>query len=119
MSIDVQREARSGVSHEVLHAFNVRTAGNHHRGCRVSQIMHTRVRTPDACSDFLEIFVKGMNGEVRPEFICKSEIFGVAPELTGFELILRLPALFITEIFKAERGGSIVRGLPLLVVSAM
>lgn len=104
MSIDVQREARSGVSHEVLHTFDVRTAGNHHCGRCVSQIMHTSIRASDACSDFLKIFVEGMNGKMRTHFIGKDKVVAVLPELTAFELVLRLPTLFIPKIFKAERG---------------
>jgi len=104
VSIDVQREARSGVSHEVLHTFDVRTAGNHHCGRRVAQIMHTGIRASDACSNLLKIFVEGMNGKMRTHFIGKDKVVTVVPELTGFELILCLSPLFIAEIFKAERG---------------
>lgn len=70
----------------------------------MAQIMHTRVRASDAGGNFLKIFVEGMNGKMRTHFIGKDKVVAVVPELTGFELILRLPALFITEIFKAERG---------------
>ena len=79
MGVDVQCETCGSVSHEVLHAFNVRAAGDHHRGCGVAQIMHTRVRASDTGSDLLKVFVKGMNGEMRSEFIRKNEIVVVVP----------------------------------------
>ena len=104
MGVDVQCETCGSVSHEVLHAFDVRAAGDHHRGCGMAQIMHTRVWASDAGGNFLKIFVEGMNGKMRTHFIGKDKVVAVVPELTGFELILRLPALFVPEIFKAERG---------------
>lgn len=55
-------------------------------------------------SDFLKIFVEGMNGKMRTHFIGKDKVVAVLPELTAFELVLRLPTLFIPKIFKAERG---------------
>ena len=80
------------MSHEVLHAFNVRAAGDHHRGCGVAQIMHTGVRRSCFGCNLLMMCIKTLWVQVVAERICENEptggvllggVYPVLPKITG------------------------------------
>lgn len=104
MGVDVQCETCGSVSHEVLHAFNVRAAGDHHRGCGVPEIVHTGVRPADAGDNSFVVLVESMDSKMCSQLVHKNEVIRIVPQLTSPETIFRLAALFVTEIIKTERG---------------
>ena len=108
MGVDVQCETCGSVSHEVLHAFNVHAAGNHHRGCGVAQIMHTRVRASDAGGDFLKILVEGMNGEMRSSSSVKTRLSSLLQSLPALNLFCACRR-FSSRRYSKQSGGRLDR----------
>ena len=77
--IDIQRKTGGSMAQQILNALYIGPGSNGNGGGCVPEIVGACVRPSDTGGNLLEVFVKGENGVVLSNFICKYQIIRVAP----------------------------------------
>ena len=79
-----------------LNGFNVITGQNRRNRIAVTQIMKSRIRSPDGSHDLLEISDHRLRNQISSQFICEYQIHRIGPRFTGlrFMFFLHNPPIF-------------------------